>query len=301
MAETTLKIVRRLGDNFTIIANEFARDPEVTPRAARLFIYLASHSTGWKLSVTATMNATGMGRGTVFKALNDLRALGYVKRYQAVDENDRFAGTEYQIFDLPLPEHQRDDVAASSDPRVPKSDTRDELGVSGETAGNPRVPKSGIRENGIRKSDTLKKNKPKEEQPQVDQEEHHAQGELALPVQTVADDFTEWWAAYPRKTAKKAAERAYKAARRGGATRETLLAGVERSVRSWQVEGRPKDKYPYPATWLNQGRWEDEETTAQDVYERPVRRQPTANDVAQQMIQRMRQDPAGGGWKELGQ
>ena len=127
------------------------------------------------------------------------------------------------------------------------------------------------------------------------------QGVLEVPVPTITDDFAEWYAGYPRKVGKKDAEKAYKRARKSGATREALLDGLARSKRSWEREGRAKDKYPYPSTWLNQGRWEDEETMPQDVFERPVQRQPTANDVAQQMIQRIRQNPGGGDeWKELG-
>ena len=115
----------------------------------------------------------------------------------------------------------------------------------------------------------------------------------------VDDEFVEWYAAYPRKTARKAAERAYKAARRSGATQDELLAGLERSKRSWAVEGRSKDKLPYPATWLNQGRWEDEETTRADVVERPVDRQETFMDVADRMIARMEMGTAANGWGEL--
>ena len=115
----------------------------------------------------------------------------------------------------------------------------------------------------------------------------------------VDDEFVEWYAAYPRKTARKAAERAYKAARRSGATQDELLAGLERSKRSWAVEGRSKDKLPYPATWLNQGRWEDEETTRADVVERPVNRQETFMDVADRMIARMEMGTATNGWGEL--
>ena len=182
MGNATLRIVRSLQDNFTMIANVFARNPEVSPRAARLFIYLASHNSGWRLSITAAMNATGMGRGQVFSALNDLRRLGYVTRRQLVDENDRFAGTEYQIFDLPLPEEERDDMTARTDPRVPKSVTRDEQGKCDVSAGEARVPKSGIREKRIRESDTLKKTNNQENQPQEHQEEEEAQAELALPT-----------------------------------------------------------------------------------------------------------------------
>jgi len=77
-------------------------------------------------------------------------------------------------------------------------------------------------------------------------------------------EFDEWWNHYPRKTAKQAARKAYRAARRT-APAVALFEGLARSIRSWEVEGRDKTKVPYPATWLNQGRWEDEETTAADV------------------------------------
>lgn len=196
MSDATLHIVRTLQDNFTMIANEFARNPEVTPRAARLFIYLASHSTGWKLSITATMNATGMGRGQVFSALNDLRRLGYVTRRQVVDEDDRFAGMEYQIFESPLPVEARDDVSARTSPRIPKSGTRNELGKQGESAGEARVPESGIRESRIRESDTLKKTNTKENQPKEHQGEEKPQAELAIPTpkkQTRATTLPEGW------------------------------------------------------------------------------------------------------------
>lgn len=181
MSDTTLKIVGRLTDNFTMVPNEFTRSPEVTPRAARLYMYLASHQTGWKLSITAAVNATGMGRGTVFAALKDLRRLGYVKRYQVVDEDDRFAGTEYQVFALALAEVERDDVEAKTDPRIRKNGTRDELGEHDENAGESRVTEFGIRENGIPKNDTLKKTNTKKTNPQEDQGEENAQGELAPP------------------------------------------------------------------------------------------------------------------------
>ncbi len=63
--------------------------------------------------------------------------------------------------------------------------------------------------------------------------------------------------AYPRKTGKKAALRAWRAARdRPGPA--DLLAALERQKQSaqWRRDG---GRYiPNPATWLNQGRWDDE-------------------------------------------
>ena len=138
--------------------------------------------------------------------------------------------------------------------------------------------------------------------------DHTGDAQTALLIAEECDDgrsspeaqFDEWWAKYPRKVSKKAARQAFLRALKGGVRVEQLHEGLDRSLRSWRREGTPKDKMPHGATWLNGARWEDEETLPADVMERPVQRQPTANDVARQMIRRMRQDPAGdGGWKEI--
>lgn len=122
----------------------------------------------------------------------------------------------------------------------------------------------------------------------------NAQAELALPAPDTSG-FTEWYEAYPRHVGKKAAEKAYKAARRAGVTHDDLMGGLARSARSWAVEGRSKDKMPYPATWLNQGRWDDEETVAADM----AQRQESAMDVADRMIAQMRQGTGWDEWKEI--
>ena len=73
-----------------------------------------------------------------------------------------------------------------------------------------------------------------------------------------AAGFDRFWEAYPNKTGKLAAEKAYVRAIGnigGHDPPAVLLAGVERAKvsREWS-EGY----IPHPTTWLNQGRWEDE-------------------------------------------
>lgn len=90
-----------------------------------------------------------------------------------------------------------------------------------------------------------------------------AQPELALtapptPVQPQAEPFDEFWQAYPRKVGKQAASRAFDAARKGGGTGAIVAAAKAfgASVAKW-----PKDRQefvPHPATWLNQGRYDDD-------------------------------------------
>jgi hypothetical protein len=68
-------------------------------------------------------------------------------------------------------------------------------------------------------------------------------------------DFDRFWQAYPVRTGKKAAEKAFVKAVEGG-TNPTRL--IEAAIRFAKDPNRVDQFTPYPATWLNQGRWEDE-------------------------------------------
>lgn len=68
--------------------------------------------------------------------------------------------------------------------------------------------------------------------------------------------FEEFWKSYPRKVGKKAAQTAWKKAALPPI--EKVLSAVSKQKQSpqWRKEG---GRYiPNPATWLNQGRWDDE-------------------------------------------
>lgn len=73
---------------------------------------------------------------------------------------------------------------------------------------------------------------------------------------SLSADFADWYGRYPHRVGRAAAERAYRAARKRGATREALLAGAARyRERLAQPEApRPCN----PATWLAQDRWLDD-------------------------------------------
>ena len=65
-------------------------------------------------------------------------------------------------------------------------------------------------------------------------------------------DFVTFWAAYPRKVAKRSAQIAYTKARRL-ADAQTILDAV-----ATYIQHKPGyQDYCHPTTWLNGGRWED--------------------------------------------
>lgn len=77
--------------------------------------------------------------------------------------------------------------------------------------------------------------------------------------------FAEFWELYPRKVARPAALKAWKALRLGDSARGQVLADLNRRLAG---EWAKKDKQyiPHPTTYLHQRRWEDEvEDTVQDT------------------------------------
>lgn len=76
--------------------------------------------------------------------------------------------------------------------------------------------------------------------------------------------FEKFWTAYPKKVGKQAALSAYKKVK---VPVDTLISAVEAQKRSTQWTKDNGRYIPNPATWLNQGRWED-------VLETPVTVEP---------------------------
>lgn len=73
--------------------------------------------------------------------------------------------------------------------------------------------------------------------------------------------FEEFWKAYPRKVGKKAARRRW-----DKAVREVEAGVLLAALRSYPFDLRENKRFvPHPATWLNQGRWDDEVPFADEV------------------------------------
>jgi hypothetical protein len=76
----------------------------------------------------------------------------------------------------------------------------------------------------------------------------------------VPDGFVHFWSVYPRKQQKSVALAAYMKAGING-NLDTILAALERQKKSDQWVKDDGKFIPFPATWLNQRRWEDEVQT----------------------------------------
>lgn len=119
------------------------------------------------------------------------------------------------------------------------------------------------------------------------------------PAEDPGSGFDAWYAAYPKKAGRKAAERAYLRAVKAGATPDQLLAGLQVQLPAMRqrIADGERQYVKDPATWLNQGCWDDD--PPENVH--PIRRDAPPSawgapvDVGQ--LPPPRTDPfAVGGW-----
>lgn len=75
------------------------------------------------------------------------------------------------------------------------------------------------------------------------------------PARAKSDGFDRFWEAYPKKAGKEAARKAFKQVKE---PLESLLTAIERQKCGTQWTTENGRFIPNPATWLNQGRWQDE-------------------------------------------
>lgn len=70
--------------------------------------------------------------------------------------------------------------------------------------------------------------------------------------------FDRFWAVYPRHTAKATALKAFEKIDPDEELLDRMVAAVDRQKQTSQWQENNGQYIPYPATWLNQRRWEDE-------------------------------------------
>lgn len=98
--------------------------------------------------------------------------------------------------------------------------------------------------------------------------------------------FDLFWAKYPRKVAKQAAVKAFAKATKT-TTPEEVMVGLRRYLPVWAKS--EKQYIPHASTWLNDGRWEDEDPSADTTRpaSSPARRMPQT--AAEQALEAERQ------------
>jgi len=111
--------------------------------------------------------------------------------------------------------------------------------------------------------------------------------------------FAEFYACYPKRVARAAAEKAYRGALKKGATPAEILAGALRAAAAYQLDVRRRGQetaYQFaknPATWLNAECWADEPAPTGGAYSAPPGRPDHIAVAGQLAIQAMAKKEGG--------
>ena len=87
-------------------------------------------------------------------------------------------------------------------------------------------------------------------------EERKLKENLIKERETYSQEFSEFWKAYPRKVGK---DKAWEAWQKKSPTLFNCLATLKWQVKCQQWTKDEGQFIPHPTTWLNQGRWNDEQ------------------------------------------
>lgn len=210
-------------EGFAAIPNWMIRDESISAYAIAVYGSLASHTGpgGVHPSQAVIAREARCSKRTVINALDELEALGVVERVRRRNAAGR-APNGYVLH--PHGRLSDDDEVV---PPVSAHDARTALVVSAPDDGGMCT--------------TAQSTLSIEEQP--------------MKKNPYGDSFEAFWAVYPRRSARKAALAAFTKACRATPS-STIVEGARRYAGDPNL---PELRYvPLPATWLNQGRWEDE-------------------------------------------
>ncbi|PBB96702.1 helix-turn-helix domain-containing protein [Mesorhizobium sp. WSM3862] len=132
-------ITRKRADQYAIIPNAVASDDRLTFEERGVLVYLLAKPHDWNVSVKNLQNQGGIGRDKVYRILQKLEEVGYLKREQTKSSDGRFGAYNYIVHDdavpesLPLPRPENQEAGA---PRPENTETASPLPEKPVT-GNP--------------------------------------------------------------------------------------------------------------------------------------------------------------------
>lgn len=112
--------------------------------------------------------------------------------------------------------------------------------------------------------------------------------------------FNEFYSLYPRKMARKDAEKAWKSMTTD--EQEKAIEALPNHLKYWKVKETAKDYIPYPASWLRAGRYDDELDIEPIQIKKPELPFYATEDLTMKKAQEVGITPyAGEGWPQLRQ
>lgn len=234
--------------DYTIMSNYHLRDTRMSLKAVGLLSKILGLPDSWVYTVDGLVRICKEGKDAVTAALKELEECGYLHREQTRDKGGGFGPMTYVIREIPLGvDAQTQDV--------------------GEWDGNAPLPENPLTEN-------PPTGKPLTENPPQSNTKYINNLDINPPIvppkggrrgrkqklfpDWMPERFEGFWACYPLKKDKQGAIRAWDKLK---PTSETVDVMARELVKQKASEDWQRGiGIPYPKTWLNNCRWEDEQT-----------------------------------------
>jgi len=223
--------------DFSIIPNSISRDTNIGIAAKGLLLYLLSNSEKWKVYKTKIHIILGEKKGTIDRAFKELQDNRYIHSIKCKNDTNQFVGWQHFIYDKPT----------EITPRYEDFPTS-EIADIGKISHKRRTNKLILKE--IKKNKELSIFDKIDDSDVCEQQEATTEQVLVTKIDS-APTFGEFWSAYPRKTQKVIAEKAW-----GKLKSEEKFAALEKIVDF--CKGKELQFIAHPSTYLKQKRWEDE-------------------------------------------
>lgn len=209
---------------YTVLNNGIFRDENLSAKSLGILAKMLSLPDNWEFSETGLCSIFKKdGRDSIRSGLKELEENGYLVRSRVRDESGKLISVEWTVSDQPM-------------------------------LGKPML------ENPMLENPML------ENRTQYNTKEYNTKEFITKDIPPISpkgktdcsDLFNQFWAAYPKHIAKQSAVKAFEKLKPDEKLLEAMLKAIELQKESKQWEKDGGAFIPYPATWLNQRRWEDE-------------------------------------------
>ena len=88
-------------ENYTVLSNYHFREKSMSLKAKGLLSLMLSLPENWDYSAAGLVTLSKDGKDSVNAALKELEKFGYLRRTQAISEDGKFSGYNYEIYEQP--------------------------------------------------------------------------------------------------------------------------------------------------------------------------------------------------------
>ena len=281
-------LYRAHGDRgYTKLRNVFLQDRRLSFEARGLICFLLSLPDDWEVTVQSIIASGPSGRDKVYRMLKEAEQFGYILPEQGRKQAGKFDRQLYLVSDDPTALIERaaleiHEMEATKEPLPEKPEPAEQPVTPLPVTANPEAVRS-LENQGVSRLPDLpltaepftaepltanpeacKKNievninnNPPIVPPPAEPMQRPKRTKAAIPDE-YPSDFEEFWKVYPRREGKAKAYEAWKKLSLAQKRRAYLaLKGQLALLETKRRDGRG-DFCPHPATWINQGRFDDD-------------------------------------------